>query len=650
MKKILFSALALCSFMTMKAQFPQTFSSISPINSVTVGTGTWTVGGLPTGWTQFNVDGLTPYTTFATAFGTNAWVTRAITYSDGTKDTFAVSNSYYTPSGVANDWLVSPGFTPTAGQFLLFKGLAVDASFADGFKVKVSTTGAASVANFTTDLLTVAAESATGWATHAVNLSAYAGQTIHIAIVNNSNDKYLLYIDDFELKTLPTADAACLAMTPTTASYNSYATIGGNIPVKGLLFNYGGSPITSYNVKVNDGTSTQTFPQTGNIAPYASTVFSLNYPMTSAGIKPIKMWVEVAGDANHVNDSTASEFGAATYSPSLTQVFEEGTGTWCQWCPRGAVYMDSMAKVHPEAVLIAVHNSTSDPMTVATYDAGVGTLIGGYPSALAGRKVEIDPSELFTTYTSHASDFAVADITMSQPTISGSTISVKADVKMAVNTKANYDYRLTLVLTEDHMKGTAAGWNQANAYAGGAAGVMGGFETKANPVPASQMEYNHVARNIEGGFNGVAGSLPAVMTAGQTYSYTFNVAIPSGMNLFNTKANVLLISALSGEAQNGKWKSAYPTAVNNVLENANLSLFPNPTADFINLDFTLTESTDVIVNVTDLTGKVVYSNTLANKTGNQGLVINAKDFSNGIYLVSLKTKSGNLTQKVTVSH
>ncbi len=649
MKKILFSALALCSFMTMKAQFPQTFNTITPISPVTVGTGSWNVGGLPTGWTQFNGDGLTPYTSLALAFGTNAWITREISYSNGTKDTVAASTSWYTPVGNANDWLISPSFTPTAGQFLLFKGLASSANYADGFKVKVSTTGNAA-ASFTTDLLTITAESSTSWATHAINLNAYVGQSINIAIVNNSNDKEILYIDDFELKTLPAADAAVLAMTPSVASYQSYATIGGNIPVQGLLYNYGGSTITSYNVKVNDGTSTQTFPQTGNIASYASAVFSLNYPMASAGIKPIKMWVELTGDANHVNDSTSSEFGSATFTPTLTQVFEEGTGTWCQWCPRGAVYMDSMAKVHPEAVLIAVHNGTSDPMTVATYDAGMGGLIGGYPSGLTGRKEELDPSQFLAAYTAHANDFGVADLTVSQPTISGSTMSVKVDVKMAVNTKANYDYRLALVITQDNMKGTAAGWNQANAYAGGANGVMGGFETKANPVPAAQMTYNHVARNIEGGFTGVATSLPATMTAGQTYTYTFNTAIPAGVNLFDAKANVLLISALSGEVQNGKWKSAYPTAINNVLKNATLSLFPNPTADFINLEFSLTEATDVTINVTDLTGKVVYSNNLVNKIGNQGLVINAKDFSNGIYLVSLKTATGNLTQKVTVSH
>jgi len=72
-------------------------------------------------------------------------------------------------------------------------------------------------------------------------------------------------------------------------------------------------------------------------------------------------------------------------------VGEEGTGTWCQWCPRGAVYMDLYETNYSDFWAgVAVHNS--DPMTVTEYDAGVGTLIGGYPSALVDRCTDVDPS------------------------------------------------------------------------------------------------------------------------------------------------------------------------------------------------------------------------------------------------------------------
>ncbi len=648
MKKLFLISFSLMLGLYANAQLAETFANVGALNTVTVGTGSWNVGGLPTGWTQYNGDAFTPYTSFAAAFGTNAWITREVTLASGAKDTIAVSTSYYTPVGVANDWLISPSFTPVAGSFLLFDALAQDGNYPDGFMVKVSTTGGA-YTNFTSaPVLTVPSESATGWVTHAINLSAYVGMPINIAIINNSNDMYLLYLNNIRATTLPANDLSLVASTPSAASYKSYATVGGNVSVQGLVKNLGASTVTSYTVKLNDGTTTQSFPQTASLIPYTSTTFSLNYPMTSTGIKPIKMWVEYTGDAIHTNDSSFSEFGGATFTPVNTPVFEEATGTWCQWCPRGAVFMDSLVKVHPDVVAIAVHNS--DPMTVATYDAGMGPLIGGYPSGLVGRKLEADPSDFLTEYTNHLADFGVADLTVAQPTLTGNTLQVKVDVKMAVSTKPTYDYRLALVVTSDDVHGTATSWNQANAYAGGANGVMGGFELLPSTVPAAQMYYDHVARDITGGFTGVSGSLPGTMTAGSTYSYTFNWTVPAGVELQKSKANVLLISGLSGEVQNGKWKGAFPTSVKDIVAAGQLNIFPNPSNDYLNLDFTLNATSTVTISMIDVTGKAVYNNKLSNLTGNQGLVINTSNLANGVYSLSLQTTEGTITRKVTIAH
>ena len=648
MKKLFLISFSLMLGLYANAQLAETFANVGALNTVTVGSGSWNVGGLPTGWTQYNGDAFTPYTSFAAAFGTNAWITREVTLASGAKDTIAVSTSYYTPVGVANDWLISPSFTPVAGSFLLFDALAADGNYPDGFMVKVSTTGGA-YTNFTTaPVLTVPSESATGWVTHAINLSAYVGMPINIAIINNSNDMYLLYLNNIRATTLPANDLSLVASTPSAASYKSYATVGGNVSVQGLVKNLGASTVTSYTVKLNDGTTTQSFPQTASLIPYTSTTFSLNYPMTSTGIKPIKMWVEYTGDAIHTNDSSFSEFGGATFTPVNTPVFEEATGTWCQWCPRGAVFMDSLVKVHPDVVAIAVHNS--DPMTVATYDAGMGPLIGGYPSGLVGRKLEADPSDFLTEYTNHLADFGVADLTVAQPTLTGNTLQVKVDVKMAVSTKPSYDYRLALVVTSDDVHGTATSWNQANAYAGGANGVMGGYELLPSTVPAALMYYDHVARDITGGFTGVSGSLPGTMTAGSTYSYTFNWTVPAGVELQKSKANVLLISGLSGEVQNGKWKGAFPTSVKDIVAAGQLNIFPNPSNDYLNLDFTLNATSTVTISMIDVTGKAVYNNKLSNLTGNQGLVINTSNLANGVYSLSLQTTEGTITRKVTIAH
>ncbi|MEN9339010.1 MAG: hypothetical protein RIQ62_322 [Bacteroidota bacterium] len=448
--------------------------------------------------------------------------------------------------------------------------------------------------------------------------------------------------------TQPAKDATVLNMTPSKLTNASFALVGSTVPVQVKIQNLGSTTMTAYNVKINDGATTTNYPQTTTLTTGAIATVPISYTMPSVGSKPIKLWVELAGDVNTANDSAKSEFNGASYTPVHTSVFEEATGTWCQWCPRGAVYMDSLTSVHPEVVAIAVHNG--DPMTVTDYDAGIGNYISGYPSGLVDRKVVADPSDFFTEYTNHKSDFGVGDITINQPTVSGNNVSVKVDVKMAISTQAAYDYRLAMVFTEDEMHGTTSTWNQANAYAGGANGVMGGFELLPSTVPAAQMYYNHVARVIVGGFTGQTGSLPGVMTAGSTYSYTFNWTAPAGTVLYKTKANALLICGLSGEIHNGKWMGVYPTSVNDIIKVDDLQVFPNPTNDYLNIDFTLNKVSDVAVSLVDMTGNVVYNNPLKNLNGNQGLVINTANFANGMYTLSLRTAEGNITRKVSIAH
>jgi hypothetical protein len=471
------------------------------------------------------------------------------------------------------------------------------------------------------------------------NLNALAGTD-----ASPLDNSYYTFIPGVQ----PPVDANVISMTPKILTNGSFATVGGNIAITANIQNIGTTAMTSYTIKVNDGTSTQSFPQTTTIGSGNTAPISLSYAMASTGIKPIKLWVELTGDTNHLNDSTTSEFNGASFTPLHTPVFEEATGTWCQWCPRGAVFMDSLVKTHPDAVAIAVHNA--DPMTVAVYDAGMAPLIGGYPSGLVDRKEEKDPSEFLTAYTDHKTDFGVGDITINQPTIAGSAMTVKVDVKMAIATKPSYNYQLALVVTEDDVHGTTAAYNQANAYAGGANGVMGGFELLPSTVPAAQMYYNHVARMISGSFIGQTASLPGTMTAGSTYSYTFNWTAPAGTVLYKCKANVLLICGLSGEVHNGKWMGAYPTSVNTVLNEEDFNVFPNPSNDYLNLDFTLQAASDVMVSMTDLTGKTVYTNTLKNLNGSQGLVINTSYLSDGMYMLSVKTAGGNITRKVSVAH
>ena len=82
---------------------------------------------------------------------------------------------------------------------------------------------------------------------------------------------------------------------------------------------------------------------------------------------------------------------------------------------------------------------------------------------------------------------------------------------------------------------------------------------------------------------------------------------------------------------------------------SSFSVYPNPAADNIAIDFSLRAESAVNVSITDLSGKVVYTSNLGNKTaGASSLNINTAAFANGIYVVNVLTNNGIATEKLVI--
>jgi hypothetical protein len=638
MMKKLFTAISLFSLI-MFAQAQNVFTE--NFNSTTG-------QALPTGWTQFNGDNLTPNSSLsAYSFGTNAWVSYAGSWGQTSTNRMVVSTSWYNPVGAANDWLISKSITLTANNVLSWKAKAPDAQNRDGYTVKISTTNN-NVMSFTTTLKTVTQE-ATSWTNQYVDLSAYAGQTVYIAWTNNSNDKFVLGIDDVSVDVYPNNDANLATLAPASTSPAAYVAAGSTVSFTGSITNMGLTPITTMTLKYNNGTTTVSDVKTGlNIAPFASYNYTHATPYTvTAGGHNMKVWVELTGDNVHTNDTLTTKVNGYSFAPTHNVVLEEGTGTWCGWCPRGAVYMDSIAKVKTDVVVIAVHNA--DPMTVTAYDAGIGTFISGYPSMLVDRLVDADPSAAFAEHTAKKPNFAFADLTISatyDPTDDSITVPVAARFGIALNG----DYRLALVITEDSVTGTGSGWGQTNYYSSSSqnlplVGSGLNWQAQPNPVPASLMEYNHVARDIYGGFNGQTGSLPGTIADGSTQNYTFKISLAGKTwDVNHLEAAVLLINAATGIVHNGV---QIPVSIVSRNENLlmgidNFYIAPNPVKESINLNFNLANATSMKVTVTDLMGKVftTQSQDMLSAGMNQ-VSVDASRLSSGVYIVTLETEKGS---------
>jgi len=670
MKKILLTFLTgscIVSFNEANAQLPlANFNSGYP--------STWSMikgdANVPnSGWVPYIVSGLT----------NNAWMgwPRNSTGSDSC----VITTSYFSSPATADRWMVTPAFTVTSANTVL---TWEDAEFqatstsADVLEIYLSTTGATESA-FTATSPIYTGTTVPSWTQRCVLLGAYNGQTIRLGIRNNSNNQGISAVDNVQTEILPNADLALLSVKPFGDPACFPTSGGGTLALSGTVQNMGYNTVTSYSVSYQIGASAPvTSTQTASIAPLGTATFSGINVTIPTSITPIKVWVTLTGDANPANDSAFSQMGVPASFPPKKLFFEEPTGTWCGYCVRGIIYMDSIHYLHPNQVSIAsVHDQdpmSQDNSTTNDYDGLVSSLITGYPSLLVDRMPFVsqsvnDPSNVVNLYNQYHSEFAFADIALTA-TVSSSTVSASVTVTPAITLTG--DYRMELIVTENGVFGTGLSWDQHDYYSnsytspqGPMAGMGYNFQDSVYQIP--DIHFPFVARytipDVIASPNGVAGSLPTNMPAGTPQTYTFsNINIPSNWVSSNLHVTALLIdnNSTDGGAYSRVLNSATtdtvyqgfpPLTVANVMPTINsATLYPNPATESTNLSFELSQSTEVAINVYDVLGRVVYS--IPSKelsSGKNVITIPTHALANGSYNINIISGQLNLgTKRLTV--
>lgn len=552
-----------------------------------------------------------------------------------------VSTSWFAPVGIADDWLISDSLHVTSpNTFLIWEAYTPDPSFRDGYQVKVSTTGK-DIASFTNNLLTIGQELTT-WTTRSLNLDAFVGQTIYFAFRNNSNDKYLLYMDNIRVEVLKNVNAIARQVI-----VEKYQPVNSVVPITVKVENHGALPITSivFEYTVNGYTYTDTV--TGiNIAPLATIdiTHELNYTVAEAGEVAVDIRLLTPNgtedEAPEDNEGTQYVYGLEEQLPKKVFV-EEATGTWCQWCPRGAVFMDLIVEQFGDLVMpVAVHNF--DPMTVPEYDTPFSASVSGYPSGHVDRKIiDTDPSEFPTAIASIQNrrvPVAVETTTVWEE--STRTVYVTGTAYSSISTEHNA-LRFGAVVTEDNVTGTDPGYDQVNIYAGGAQGPMGGYEKLPNPVPASQMVYDFVARALIGGFNGIEASIPDAVAANEEFSFEFSYQVPAEYDEEEMRVIVYVMDDETGEMLNGDMAGVTDQATSVPLMPLGSSvLYPNPATDMMNLAVNYQTTEPVTMAIYDVTGRMIRDLGKLDLSATSTLErIDVSDMQTGNYILELRYKN-----------
>lgn len=82
-----------------------------------------------------------------------------------------------------------------------------------------------------------------------------------------------------------------------------------------------------------------------------------------------------------------------------------------------------------------------------------------------------------------------------------------------------------------------------------------------------------------------------------------------------------------------------------------LEIYPNPTSDIVNLEFSINENAEIFFEIIDLTGRKVYEGKHENI--NKGLVnrkINLSDIPNGNYLIQINVNGSLIQENINIKH
>ncbi|KPH12623.1 choice-of-anchor J domain-containing protein [Chryseobacterium sp. ERMR1:04] len=578
------------------------------------------------GWTSTDLDGddeeweNTDASGLNSAFGAGSLVSFSFTNATGP----------LTPDNLITSPLINLSTVTATSVTLLYDMMTHPNYPADKYSVYITTS------NSPTDIINstpVYTEIPTGgFKNKIINLTPYIGQQIYISFRHyDCSDEFYLIIDNIQVKTIADKDVAL-----TKVDLGRYGITNNDYSIKATVKNNGNETLNNITLNWNDGTNDHvstialTTPlQSGQEATITHPI-SVNYPsVVEKTINTIVTLVNGAPDSTPLDNTLPKPFNTVSQNSPKKVVLEEGTGTWCGYCPRGAVAMHDMDTNYPNDFIgIAVHNN--DPMQLDEYDSGAD--FAGFPALHVDRALfnqEVGSSEMANHVNTRKTLVTPAQIDASA-TLSGNALTITPSATFRTGF-SNADFRFSVILVEDDVHGTTSGYNQKNYYSGGALGPMGGYENLPTTVPAAQMTYDHVGRIILGGYTGQAGSIPSILSDGQAASYTFNTTIPATYDTSKIKAVVLLLDATTGEIVNARSFTMNTLGTTEAQTNANyLTIYPNPTTDFIKVQ----ANHNVDLTFYDMSGKLVLQRLNVSPDKN----VSVQGLTKGTYLVSIKEK------------
>ncbi len=603
--------------------------------------------GMPADYKTYDLDGLTPAA--YPQFKGLGWIAIG---------GIAASTSYYSPSGAANDWMVTKGISiPAASnpdnrvQLVWFEQ-TTDASYPDGYEVYVSETGQA-VADFETKLLTVtptqaAATAATG-TLRTIDLSAYAGKTVYFAFRNNTFDGTVLIIDNITVVELGRYDMA--AESVTNKIYNK----SGNITIKGRWSNYGWDQVKNFNFNytVDGGAVTTANVGSATINPLDTKEYSASIPWasTAVGKHEIAIWPtningqsdgEVLGDTSYLTVYVYDTDAEVTRNTLL----ETYTSSSCPPCKPGNEKIASVLNgVNVQPLQVKFQQDfpgTGDPYCTAETVARRGYYsINAIPDTrIDGDFLALNPNGLVAKNVTDAQNRA-------------GLVNYDTKYKISADSQSITVFG-TWSPTVDMMLGNVFHF------------AISEKQTNKNKTSNGETVFYHVVKKM---YPSLEGTNVDDISAGDVVSFEFTYTFPGKYRLpangqaanvinlatehsvenFNNLEVVMWIENTRDQYILNSGLAQFTTASNEISSIQKFVVYPNPSNEFANVSINLNEALNGQLIVTDMAGRELWSAAQTLSAGNNTIELPiVSSLAAGTYNVTFKSGYKVASQELIV--
>lgn len=319
--------------------------------------------------------------------------------------------------------------------------------------------------------------------------------------------------------------------------------------------------LTSYTIKWDiDGKINSTKTIETSLASSLAETLSIDIPSELTGYYHTLTLdvLSVNGEDDEIpaNSHIVYEFTTPGKQYPRTMVLENMVATWCGWSPRAYSTAEKMYEKYPENfVSIGIHeNNTYGGIDAVGEPFNYDIFIKKYTSTPTFLINRIKNNEsILDNAISAMEDMNAADAMISANAVyeteDKTSVTVKTATTFGFTDDGNADFRIAYVVVEDNV----GPYSQANFYSDSSMpdnpdDYMNEWYKKGSPI---EMKFNDVARGIYPDLNGMEGSVPTSVVAGQTYEYEYTFDLPDNIqDKKNIRIVTLLIDNKSGEIMN----------------------------------------------------------------------------------------------------